>query len=109
VTPHLVSHACGAPPLALRFEVDDRIVAYSGDTEWTEALIDAARGADLFVCEGYSFDRRIKFHMDLASLEQRLDAIRPKRLVLTHMGPDMLAHVGNVHHEMAEDGKEIEF
>lgn len=109
VTPHLVSHACGAPPFALRIEADDRVVAYSGDTEWIEALVDAARGADLFICEAYSFDRRIKFHMDLASLERGLDAIHPKRLVLTHMGPDMLAHAGKVRHEIAEDGKTVEF
>ena len=30
------------------------LVAYSGDNEWTEVLSEAARDADLFVCETYS-------------------------------------------------------
>ena len=36
------------------------MIAYSGDTEWSENLIDAARKTDLFVCEAYFFDKRIK-------------------------------------------------
>jgi ribonuclease BN (tRNA processing enzyme) len=108
VTPYVVNHACGAPPFALRIEADCRVVSYSGDTEWTGALIDAGRGADLFICEAYFFDRQVKFHLDLASLERHLSEIRPKRLVLTHMGPDMLAHLDAVAHETADDGKTFE-
>ena len=36
VTPFEVLHACGAPPYALRVELDGRVVTYSGDTEWTD-------------------------------------------------------------------------
>jgi ribonuclease BN (tRNA processing enzyme) len=60
VTPFLVEHACGAPPYALRIEYGGKVIAYSGDTEWSENLIDAARETDLFVCEAYSFDKKIK-------------------------------------------------
>jgi len=108
VTPYLVNHACGAPPFALRIEADGRTVSYSGDTEWTDALIDAGRGADLFICEAYFFDRQVKFHLDLASLERHLHEIQPKRLVLTHMGADMLAHLDAGAHEPADDGKTFE-
>src|SRR5688572_7283280 len=44
VTPFAVVHESGAPSYALRVEYGGKIVAYSGDTEWTETLIDAARG-----------------------------------------------------------------
>ncbi|HKA91971.1 MAG TPA: MBL fold metallo-hydrolase [Haliangiales bacterium] len=108
VTPHVVDHACGAPPFALRIEAEGRVLAYSGDTQWTDALVEAARSADLFICEAYSFDQKIKFHLDLVSLERRLDEIRPKRLILTHMGPGMLARLAEIRHETAEDGKTIE-
>lgn len=36
------------PRYALRVDGPDAAVAYSGDTEWTEALFDAARGNELF-------------------------------------------------------------
>src|SRR6266851_6406010 len=58
VTPYEVRHACGDPPLALRIECGGRVLAYSGDTEWTDALVEVARGADLFVAEAYFFDKR---------------------------------------------------
>jgi len=37
-----------------------------------------------------------------------LSSINPKRLVLTHMGGDMLSRLSDVPHEAAEDGKIIE-
>jgi len=45
ITAYEVVHASGAPPFALRITAHGKTVGYSGDTEWTESLIDAARGA----------------------------------------------------------------
>jgi ribonuclease BN (tRNA processing enzyme) len=104
VTPHLVEHACGSPPFALRFECDGKVLAYTGDTEWTDALIDVARGADLLIAEALTFERRIRFHLDYASLRANRERIGAKCIVLTHMGPDMLAHVGGVDEDVAPDG-----
>src|SRR5262249_26778167 len=40
VTPHAVVHgASGGPFLGLRIEAEDRVIAYSADTEWTETLV----------------------------------------------------------------------
>jgi ribonuclease BN (tRNA processing enzyme) len=58
VTPYPVRHACGAPPYALRLESGGKVVAYTGDTEWTETLIPAAREADLFIAEAYFHDKK---------------------------------------------------
>ena len=46
--------------------------------------------------------------MALTSLEQHLDQIRPKRLILTHMSNDMLARRGEFRYETAEDGMIVE-
>src|SRR5437879_12248931 len=51
VTGFAVIHASGAPPFALRVAGHGKVIAYSGGTEWTEGLVDAARGADLFIAE----------------------------------------------------------
>ena len=44
------------------------MIAYSGDTEWTDALLEVADGADLFVCECQEYDRRIPGHLDYRTL-----------------------------------------
>ena len=103
-----VRHACGAPPLGLRFEVDGKIIAYSGDTEWTEALIEIGRNADLFVVEALSFDKRITQHLDYATFRAEARRIGARRIVLTHFGPEMLARLGEAEHETAEDGLILE-
>ncbi|MBI3677580.1 MAG: MBL fold metallo-hydrolase [Proteobacteria bacterium] len=108
VQPFIVEHACGAPPFALRLRCEGKVLVYSGDSEWTDTLIEAARGADVFVVEALSDTRKIKFHMDYATLKQNLSRIGAKRVVLTHMGPEMLAKIGNVPEDIAEDGKILE-
>jgi ribonuclease BN (tRNA processing enzyme) len=108
VTPYLVRHACGAPPFALRLECEGKTVAYTGDTEWTEALIPAGRAADLFIAEAYFHDKKIRHHLDWQSLAPHLAEIQPKRLILTHFSPDMLGRIGKLGVEMAEDGMVVE-
>ena len=108
VKPYEVVHASGAPPLALRVSFGDRIVAYSGDTEWTDALLDVARAADLFICEAYTFDKPVKYHLDYRTVMAHRSAFTCKRLILTHLGPEMLARATDVETECAYDGLTIE-
>lgn len=107
VTGFGVVHASGAPPFALRVAGEGKVVAYSGDTEWTESLIDAARGADLFIAEALVYDKQVKYHLDLATLLQHRSRLDCRRLVVTHMGEDMLARLDGLPVEAAADGKEL--
>jgi ribonuclease BN (tRNA processing enzyme) len=104
VTPHAVVHASGAPAYALRIRCAGKLIAYSGDTEWTDALVRASDGADLFICEAYTFDKQVKFHLNYTTLASHREALRCRRLVLTHMSTNMLRHLGEVDVEAAEDG-----
>jgi ribonuclease BN (tRNA processing enzyme) len=109
VTPYPVVHGeSGGPFLAYRVEAEGRILTYSADTEWTETLVPAAREADLFICEAYFYDRIVKNHLSLKTLEQHLPRIQPKRLILTHMSDDMLAREGTLAYELASDGMTVE-
>jgi ribonuclease BN (tRNA processing enzyme) len=107
VTPYTVAHASGAPSYALRVEYGDKVITYSGDTEWTEALVDAAHGADLFICEAYFFDKKIKYHLDYLTLREHYERLDCRRLILTHMSQDMLSRTGEVEFECAADGMVI--
>ncbi|HEY2134253.1 MAG TPA: MBL fold metallo-hydrolase [Xanthobacteraceae bacterium] len=105
VTPFPVVHGnSGGPFYGYRIETEGRTVAYSGDTQWTDTLIEVGRDADLFVMECYSYDKPIGNHLSLKTIEQNLARINPKKLVLTHMSHDMLAQRHKVAHLTAADG-----
>ena len=108
-TPFEVVHWSGGPPYAYRIEADGKVVCYSGDTEWADTLIPAAKNADLFVCEAYFFDKKVKYHLDWRTLEARLAEIGAKRTILTHMSAELLARLGETACETADDGKVVEF
>jgi ribonuclease BN (tRNA processing enzyme) len=108
VTPFAVRHASGAPAYALRIECDGKTMTYSGDTEWTESLVDATRGADLLVCEAYFLDKAVRYHLDYATLLRERYRLECGRILLTHMSHDMLGRFGEVALECAHDGQVIE-
>lgn len=103
-----VAHACGAPALALRLVAEGRTIAYSGDTEWTDALLEVGRDADIFIAEALSFDKRIAQHLDYSSLRANEARISAKRIMLTHLGPEMLQRRNEARHEIATDGLVLE-
>jgi ribonuclease BN (tRNA processing enzyme) len=105
---HVVHDDRAGPCLGFRFEAENKVIAFSGDTEWTDTLIKIGHEADLFICEAYTRDKPIATHMALSALERHLGQIRPKRLVLTHMSDDMLARRAEIPFDTAEDGMIVE-
>jgi len=103
VTPFEVDHASGAPAYALRVSAGGKTIAYSGDTAWCGALVEAARGADLFVAEAYMHTRQVKFHLDYATLLRERAQLECPRIILTHMSDDVLSQT-TPEFERAEDG-----
>jgi ribonuclease BN (tRNA processing enzyme) len=106
VTAFEVVHASGAPAHSVRVDYGARTVTYSGDTEWTPALLDAAEGADLFVCEAYFFERRVRYHLDWVTVAEHLPELHCGRIAVTHMSAEMLARLGELPEDVliAEDG-----
>lgn len=110
VTPYEVNHPSGAPPYALRFAVDGRTLAFSGDTEWVENLIDAATGADLYITECYAYEAAARYHMNWRTIEAELPRLKARKILLTHMGSDMLANQDKISHPdvaIAHDGLKL--
>lgn len=91
-----VRHPSGAPSYALRLTAADKVVSYSGDTEWVDELAGIAEDADIYISECYSFDKAIPHHMNWRQISTRLDGLRARRIILTHMGDDMLARADDV-------------
>jgi len=102
-----VIHSSGAPSTALRLTDGRKTLAYSGDTQWTDALLPIAAGADLFIVECYDYERDLTGHMNWKTIQQRLKDFAAKRVMITHMNPTMLARIAEAKAAgvlVAEDG-----
>jgi ribonuclease BN (tRNA processing enzyme) len=107
-----VVHQSGAPSTALRLSDGGKVFAYSGDTEWTNALLPIAANADLFICECYAFAGKMTGHLSWEILKPKIPALRAKRLMVTHMGPAALTKRDDIKGAgvlVADDGLTLEF
>jgi ribonuclease BN (tRNA processing enzyme) len=111
VVPFEVKHPSGAPPYALRFTIDGKVLAFTGDTGWVEVLCEVAHGADLFISECFQYDLVLPIHLDYQTIDANYERLGAKRVLLTHMGEAMLANAANVdptRYRVAQDGMIID-
>lgn len=102
-----VIHSQQALPHGVRIEISDKVIAYSGDTSWTEALLPLSDSADLFICECNFFSTRVRGHMNYQELEKRLPEFSCKRMLLTHFDQEMLDRIGQLKLAYLNDGMEL--
>lgn len=107
VTAFPVAHFSGAPSYSLRVEVAGKIFVYSGDTQWTDTLIEASADADLFVCECYVFDKEVPLHNTYTIIMENRPRMTCKRIILTHLSDDMLSRLSEVELPTSEDGMRV--
>lgn len=104
VTPYLALHTPQTSPTMLRVVCGGKIVTYTGDTDWADALVPLADGADLLISECYFYEKPVKMHMNYATLRANLSKLKAKSIVLTHMSEDMLARGSQIPERLAGDG-----
>lgn len=75
--------------VAYRIESGGKSIVYTGDTGYTESLIDLAKDADLLLIE-CSFPDELKFHAHLTPSEVGKigSASHAKKIILTHLYAD---------------------
>jgi ribonuclease BN (tRNA processing enzyme) len=103
-----VAHVPETVPHGLHVRAGGRVIAYTGDTDWCDALPRLADGADLFIAEAYSFDKRIPQHLSHATLHAHRGELHAKRVFLTHAGVETLAHRAELAWDLVDDGTEID-
>ena len=108
VTALPVRHVRLAEPHGLRVQVAGKLIAYSGDARFTEHLVAVAKGADLFICEASFFDREDPAHISYRQVIAHREEFEAKRIVLTHLGAETLAHLAELELEHTADGTLIE-
>ena len=108
VTPESARHTSTTNPTALRVEVGGKIVAYTGDGEFTGEMAQVGQGADLLIAECYYYAKPVKWHLNYLELAANEQGFGAKRVILTHMSREMLDHTADVPQECAKDGTVIE-
>ena len=108
VYPFRVPHQVNETSLALKVSYNGKHIFFSGDSAWTDEFLENARGVDVFICECTYYDKETSNHMSYLQLREQLPRLSCHRIILTHMGSDMLAHSADVSYEMAEDGMIVE-
>jgi len=103
IEPFLVPHQEHEISLGYVLDIDGKRVVYSGDTGWTEELLPRSEGADLFICECSFFETRVWFHLDYPRLAENHARFGARRVVLTHLGQEVLARRGEIRMELAQD------
>jgi ribonuclease BN (tRNA processing enzyme) len=93
VTPQPARHTWQTNPLALRVEVGGKIVSYTGDGEFTEEMAKIGKDADLLIAD-----------LNYYTIAERKAEFGARRIILTHMSEEMLAHADEVPEEAAYDG-----
>lgn len=104
-----VMHKQGTLPHGFRITIGSTVISYSGDTEWTPALEELAKDADLFICECNFFGRDVEGHMNYKTLSEKVPSLAYKRILLTHLGDEMFENQKNIKLECAYDGMKIKF
>lgn len=91
VTPFAVPHPVEAFALRVEHRKSGAVLTYSGDTAYSPRLIDAARGADVFMCEAAwgadSSDKPEGMHMSGTDAGRAAREAGAKKLVLVHLQP----------------------
>ena len=99
-----VKHGNNPHAYALRIEVAGKVLCFSGDTEWTETLVELVDGSDLFLAECFAYAQAVPSHLDYQTLLQQQERLNCKKMVLTHPGPEMLGQKEQLAFPLAEDG-----
>jgi ribonuclease BN (tRNA processing enzyme) len=91
-----VIHPSGAPSTGVRLSDGSRLLAYSGDTMWTDALFEIARGAALLIIECYRLTGAPPNHLDFETIEVNRAKLETPRVMLTHMTDTVLPHLAQI-------------
>src|SRR3990170_4378572 len=108
VTPTRVPHYL-LETYAFRVQSNGAVLTYSGDSAPSQELVEAARGADLFVCEATllrgELDGQPRGHLSLDEAVEAFEASGAKRLLVTHRPCELPTPD---EYELAYDGLELE-
>lgn len=109
VLPVAVPHTLSDISLGYRVEMGNRVVGFTGDSGWTDDLFQLSMGVDLFLCECTYFESsHLTFHLNYPQIVENLARFGARRILLTHIGREVLDRQSEIDLEMADEGMVID-
>lgn len=102
--PFRVPHQEKDISLGYRVTANGKSLLYSGDCGWNEELVQYSQGVDLFICECCYFHSQTNFHISYPTIAAESQRLGCKRLLLSHLGREVLERMDEVLLECAYDG-----
>jgi ribonuclease BN (tRNA processing enzyme) len=96
----------GVQALGFRIEAGGTVLAYTGDSGPSQAVIEMARDADVFMSEASYQDAStlLPFHLSARQAAEHAKAAGAKKLILTHILPNLDAEVSLAEARSVFDG-----
>lgn len=94
--------------LGYRFVINGKVLAFSGDTGWTDSLIELSQGADLLVTECSFYELDFPNHLSYTKIKAHLSLLKARQIVLSHLGDEMIGMQDKVEMMLAHDGLVLE-
>ncbi|MDW3191240.1 MAG: MBL fold metallo-hydrolase [Cytophagales bacterium] len=102
-----MKHSPPSNPHGVRLRWNENILSFSGDTEWSDNLPLLAERSEIMICECNNLDQESPGHLSYQTLLSKKELLSTNRLLLSHMGPEMLAATG-LEFEKLQDGQVID-
>jgi ribonuclease BN (tRNA processing enzyme) len=100
---HMKQEVC----LGYRITISGKSIAFTGDTGWCEGLVALARGTDVLLTECTDYTTQWPMHLNYRELRRHADELQTRRVMLTHVGEELLRHRRRVRWAIARDGQTI--
>lgn len=91
-----------------RIEYDNKSIAYTGDTAWTDEIIKLSNATDLLIIDCSFYNKNLNIlHTSYKEILENIDRINTKKILLTHLSKDAFDNKDKIKHTIAYDGMKI--
>lgn len=103
-----MAHSSYSYCFGYKIEYNNKSIAYTGDTAWTDEIINLSENTDLFITECSFYNKNMKIpHTSYQEILENINKINTKNLLLTHLSKDAFDNIDKINHTIAYDGMRI--
>jgi ribonuclease BN (tRNA processing enzyme) len=102
-----MNHTRAALSLGYRIRIGGKTIAFTGDTAWCPALTTISDGADVLLIECTNYSTKTPGHLSYREIARHRRELHARRIVLTHVGEELLHNADKVRLPIARDGGKI--
>ncbi len=102
LTAYPVQHSELSIPHGVRVLWREKVIAFSGDTSWTDELIPLCEGADLFICDCNFLNGQAYGHLSYKELLEKREALVCDKIWLSHMNQEVIESDNIVFNRLAD-------